>query len=143
MKKRVVKQELAKTSRHKNVFRNLIKDLFTYGTVKTTLAKAKSLKRNVDKLLSKIKDKNLSDLRILAKKLGDFTLSEKIVDYALKHKEKRRGGYVAVRRLAVRRGDSSVIAKVVLVDWVAKPLKIVKKPTAEKKVNKVKEEKRA
>lgn len=133
MKKRVFKEQLAKTSRNKYVFRNLIKDLFDHGVVNTTLAKAKSLKNSVDKLLASVKVGDLATTRLLAKKVGDFVLAQKMVDYSLKHSKKSgHSGYVSLERVKVRRGDGSVIARVALIFGDVKTLKTKAKETNKK-----------
>jgi large subunit ribosomal protein L17 len=134
MYKRVKLKKLGRTRSHRDaLIKNQLRSLFTVGYMTTTTIKAKSLKRNADRLIGKIKRAG-NDMvlgRVLESDLGLRLLSDAAVKYA-------RSGKAAVRMMKVgyRDGDNAQVSKVELVGYeaVKKPVKGKKKKTKSKEV---------
>ena len=96
------------------VLRNLMISLIKCGKIETTIAKAKYLSSNIEKLITKGKEKNLSNTRYLSSIIGHdnvnalYEISQKFFN--------RNGGYTRVVKTWVRYGDAS---KTAIVEFVA------------------------
>lgn len=111
---------------------NLLRSLVESGTVKTTTAKAKALKGEMESLIAKIKSNgevDLSTRRSLQNILGSTDLVKKFVDFAKKESTK-----VTMKKVGFRAGDNSEVS-VIEISGLAK--KEAKKTEGEKKEEKV------
>ncbi len=111
-------QKTNKLSRERNVRNALLKtlavSLIREGKIKTTEAKAKTLKPIVEKLVTKAKIGDLSAQRFITSKIGPTSTKKLINTIAIKYKE-RNGGYLRIIKLNDRKNDS---AKIVLLEFV-------------------------
>ncbi len=89
--------------------------LIKYGKIKMTLAKAKSVRIMVEKLITKAKQGDVSARREAYKVLGDRELVKTLFEMAPRFQE-RSGGYTRLTRIGVRKGDASPVA---LIEFVA------------------------
>jgi large subunit ribosomal protein L17 len=107
-----------KLKRDKNERKALIKGLMSAlvlkGKIKTTEAKAKAIKGEVDKLITKARKETLLAKRLLEKKLHPAAI-EKLVKEIAPRFSKRQGGYTRIIKLERRVGDN---AQVVIMEWV-------------------------
>ncbi len=106
------------------MLKNLCVSLIKNNYLETTLAKAKDLKRVMDKLITRAKRGNtLHNRRILMKKLyessvnvtQDLTKSKSIVDQLFEiasQYEKRTSGYISLLKCGIRSSDCSQMARV-------------------------------
>jgi large subunit ribosomal protein L17 len=98
----------------KALLRVLVNNFFMYEKIKTTEAKAKELRSIAEKMITKAKNINLANRRLLARDLTP-KMTIKIVDeIAPKYKE-RQGGYTRIIKLGPRNSDS---AKMVIIELV-------------------------
>jgi len=113
--------------------RQLLTSLVFSGKVVTTEAKAKALKREIDRLISRSKNLSLVTRR---KALALFTkksAAQKFIDQIVPQFSRRIGGYVRVVKLSYRRGDRAPQARVEFVEEIKSKVEEVKKVTEVKK----------
>lgn len=118
-------------NKRKTLFKNLINSLVVSGQIKTTEAKAKSIRRLVEKLITKGKQQTLHSRRLIAAFLQNQKAVNKIVDELGPLFKKRPGGFTRIIHLGNRRGDAAPMVRLELVE---KP--VVKVVTKEKNENK-------
>ncbi|MCI4463424.1 MAG: 50S ribosomal protein L17 [Caldisericum sp.] len=102
-------------SYRKSVLRNLATSLILNGRIETTEARAKEVRRIVDKLITKAKDDNLNTRRYAHSVLFDKEAVYKLFELAKEYKD-RPGGYTRILKLAkFRRGDGTPLVIIELV----------------------------
>jgi large subunit ribosomal protein L17 len=95
---------------------NLASALFKHELIKTTLAKAKTLRRVAEPLITRAKTDNLANRRLVFARLRDRDMVTKLfVELGPRYKA-RPGGYTRVLRCGFRAGDSAPMAYIELVD---------------------------
>jgi large subunit ribosomal protein L17 len=95
--------------------------LVEHGSIETTLPKAKELRPNFEKLISKARKGDLPNRRIIVSKLG-VPAAHKLVDQIAPAMQ-RTSGYLRIERTALRRGDNTQMARISFVDDInAKPV---------------------
>lgn len=117
-------------SQRKALFKNLINALIIHGQIKTTEAKAKAIRRLVEKLITKGKEQTLHARRLIAAFLQNKKAVNKIVDELAPLFKKRPGGFTRIIRLGERRGDRAPIVKLELIE---KPKKTKNENKGDKK----------
>lgn len=111
-------------SSRKALLKGLIGAVIQREKIETTLAKAKFLQPDLEKLISISKDDTLYSRRRLLKWFEDKKIVEKLLkDIGPRFKDKK-GGYTRIRRTDIRQGDSTQMVQVELVEG--------KKPEAKK-----------
>ena len=110
------------TAQRKALLRDLVTDLILNGSIQTTLAKAKELKRLADKMVTLGKQNTLASRRQAAKLVrpetdanGVYALNKLFDEIAPRFAE-RNGGYTRVIKLGVRRGDAAELAVIQFVE---------------------------
>lgn len=104
-----------KVGPRKALLRNLAVSLVLYEKIKTTKAKAKTLRPIVERLITKGKANTLAGRRALLKYLYKETAVKKIMeDLAPRYKD-RKGGYTRIMNLGRRAGDAAEIVQIELV----------------------------
>lgn len=98
------------------LFKDLIKGLILNEQIKTTEAKAKTIKRLIDKLMTKAKKGSLSQRRQVLAFLTDKKAVHKLFDVLAPRTKKRTSGFTRLVRLQRRRGDNTLMARVEFVD---------------------------
>ena len=98
---------------------NLAAALFRHELIKTTLAKAKALRRVAEPLITRAKNDTLANRRLVFARLRDRDMVTKLfADLGPRYKA-RAGGYTRVLRCGFRAGDSAPMAYIELVDRAA------------------------
>lgn len=126
-------------AQRKSLYRGLIRSFFVRGRIRTTVAKAKAIKPQVEKLISLAKADNLITRRIIIPLLGrDPSAIRFCYEVGLFFKT-RPGGYTRLARLGPRLGDGSEMAVLELTGKPdsAKEKSPLKKPPV-KKINRPK-----
>ena len=95
---------------------NLAVALLTHEQIKTTLPKAKELRRFADRIITLGKRGNLHSRRRAAAVLGDDRMVAKLFDTLAERYRERQGGYTRVLKAGFRYGDSAPMAIIELVD---------------------------
>ncbi len=117
--RRKTKHFSRKSNPRKALLRGLVCSLVECGRIKTTITKAKELRRHVEKAITLGKTGNLNARRVL---LADFpnkaTVETIMSDLAVRFKE-RAGGYTRILKLSNRPGDCAPQAFIEFVDYDA------------------------
>ena len=110
-------RSLNRTSSHrKAMFSNMANSLFLHEQIKTTLPKAKELRRFAEPLITLSKSASVSNRRIAFAKLRDRDMVGKLFDDLGPHFKDRPGGYLRILKCGFRAGDNAPMAYVQLVD---------------------------
>ena len=137
MKKHIFGRKFKRdVNERKALFKGLMSSLVLNEKIETTESKAKAIKAEVDKLVTRAKKDTVLARRLLSPKLSPDALEKMISDIAPRF-SKRQGGYTKMVRLGKRFGDDS---SMVLIEWTEQR-QIVETPknvSQEKKEVKVK-----
>lgn len=110
-------RKLNRTSSHRQaMFRNMANSLLRHEVIKTTLPKAKELRRVVEPLITLGKKPNLSNRRLAFNRLRDREIVVKIFDELGPRYANRNGGYLRILKCGFRNGDNAPLAFVELLD---------------------------
>ena len=117
MRHRKSGRRLGRTSSHrKAMFRNMAASLLRHETIKTTLPKAKELRRVVEPLITLAKEDGVAKRRLAFDRLRDKEAVGKLFkDIGPRFKD-RPGGYLRILKTGPRPGDAAPMAIVQLVD---------------------------
>jgi large subunit ribosomal protein L17 len=91
--------------------------LVTHQSITTTLARAKEMRRPMEKLITLAKKGGLANRRSVIARLDNIELGNKLVD-AVAPQVKRDSGYLRIERAGLRRGDNAEMAKISFVDTI-------------------------
>ena len=105
-----------KKSYRESMMRNLATSLLLYEKIDTTDAKAKDLKKVIEKIIIKAKKGNISNKRYIYSQLFDKNASKKLLEEIVPRYKERNSGFVTLVRLGRRIGDNSAITRVELID---------------------------
>ena len=117
MRHRKSGRRLGRNSSHrKAMFRNMATSMFKHETIRTTLPKAKELRRVVEPLITLAKEDSVANRRIAFSRIRDKAVVGKLfTDLGPRYKE-RPGGYMRILKCGYRTGDKAPMAYVELVD---------------------------
>jgi len=117
MRHRKSGRQLNRNSSHrKAMFKNMATSLFEHEVIKTTLPKAKELRRVAEPLITLAKEDSVANRRLAFSRLRDKAAVGKLFsDLGPRYKE-RPGGYLRILKCGYRTGDSAPMAYVELVD---------------------------
>jgi large subunit ribosomal protein L17 len=117
MRHRNAGRKLSRTSSHrKAMFSNMCSSLIEHELIKTTLAKAKELRRYVEPLITVSKSDSVSSRRFVFNTLRSKSAVGKLFTTLGPRYIERPGGYVRVLKCGFRAGDNAPMAIVELVD---------------------------
>ena len=117
MKHNIKNKKLNKTSSHrKAMFMNMSNALIKHEQITTTLAKAKELRRFVEKIVTLGKKGDLLSRRKAVSILQDQKMSKKVFDVLAERYKNRAGGYTRIIKLGNRYGDNAPTAVIEFVD---------------------------
>ena len=117
MRHRKSGRQLNRTSSHrKAMFRNMAVSLFRHEIIRTTLAKAKELRRTAEPLITLAKNDSVAKRRLAFARLRDRDIVQKLFGEIAPRYQERPGGYLRILKCGVRAGDSAPMAIVELVD---------------------------
>ncbi len=110
-------RKLNRSSSHRiAMFRNMSNSLLRHEIIKTTLPKAKELRRIVEPMITLGKKPSLSNRRLAFSRLRDREMVTKLFSELGPRYEKRPGGYLRVLKYGFRKGDNAPMALVELID---------------------------
>lgn len=110
-------RKLSRTSSHRAaMFRNMTNSLLRHERIKTTLPKAKELRRYVEPMITLGKSATLSNKRQAFNKLRDREIVSKLFSELGQRYSIRPGGYTRILKCGYRKGDNAPMAIVELVD---------------------------
>ena len=117
MKHNIKNKKLNKTSSHrKAMFMNMSNALIKHEQITTTLAKAKELRRFVEKIVTLGKKGDLQSRRKAISILKDQKMSKKVFDVFAERYKARAGGYTRIIKLGNRFGDNAPTAVIEFID---------------------------
>tara|TARA_B100000575_G_C22765782_1_gene455318 strand:- start:65 stop:502 length:438 start_codon:yes stop_codon:yes gene_type:complete len=117
MKHNIKNKKLNKTSSHrKAMFMNMSNALIKHEQITTTLAKAKELRRFIEKIVTLGKKGDLLSRRKSISVLQDKKMSKKVFDILAERYKNRNGGYTRIIKLGNRFGDNAPTAVIEFVD---------------------------
>jgi len=110
-------RQLNRNSSHrKAMFQNMVNSLFKHELIKTTLPKAKELRRFAEPLITLGKEDSVANRRLAFSRMRDKDMVGKLfTDLSPRYKE-RPGGYLRIMKCGFRPGDAAPMAYVELVD---------------------------
>lgn len=121
MKKKVFGRYFSRSRKAREaLFKSLMKALILHGKINTTLAKAKAIQPDVEKLVTLAKKDSTSKEREVASFLrADRALTEKLTKQIVPSFKERKGGFTRIIKLPVRKGDSAEMARIEWTDQIA------------------------
>ena len=110
-------RKLNRTSSHRiAMLRNMANSLFTHEAIRTTLPKAKELRRVAEPLITLSKNPTVANRRLAFDRLRDRDVVVKLFDELGPRYKARNGGYLRILKFGFRQGDNAPMALVELVD---------------------------
>jgi large subunit ribosomal protein L17 len=117
MRHRLGLRKLNRTSSHRlALLRNMTNSLLKHESIKTTLPKAKELRRVVEPMITLGKKPTLANRRLAFNRLRDRGMVVKLFNELGPRFAKRSGGYVRILKFGFRRGDNAPMALVEFLD---------------------------
>jgi large subunit ribosomal protein L17 len=115
-------RKLNRTSSHRlAMLRNMSNSLLRHERIKTTLPKAKELRRVVEPLITLAKEPTVANRRLAFNRLRDREMVVKLFDELGPRYKTRNGGYTRILKFGFRVGDNAPMALMELVDRQEKP----------------------
>jgi large subunit ribosomal protein L17 len=112
-------RKLNRTSSHRlAMLRNMTVSLLRHEEIRTTLPKAKELRRVVEPMITLGKSPSLANRRLAFDRLRDRDIVEKLFGDLGPRYAKRNGGYLRILKAGFRKGDNAPLALVSLMDRV-------------------------
>ena len=109
--------KLNRNSSHRQaMFRNMATSLFAHELIKTTLPKAKALRRVAEPLITLAKEDSVANRRLAFARLRDKSVVNKLFEDLGPRFKQRPGGYMRVLKAGFRKNDNAPLAIVQLVD---------------------------
>ena len=110
-------RNLSRTSSHrKAMFKNMMVSLIRHEMIKTTVPKAKELRRFIEPLITLAKEDSLHGRRLAYTRLRDREMVTKLFNEIGPFFKTRPGGYLRILKCDFRKGDNAPMAIVELVD---------------------------
>jgi large subunit ribosomal protein L17 len=110
-------RKLNRTSSHRlAMLRNMTNSLLRHEAIKTTLPKAKELRRVVEPIITLGKKPSLANRRLAFNRLRDREMVVKVFDELGPRYASRNGGYLRILKFGFRVGDNAPMALVELMD---------------------------
>ncbi|MER5350450.1 50S ribosomal protein L17 [Kitasatospora sp. NPDC002551] len=94
----------------------LARELFQYGRITTTEAKARRLRPLAEKLITKAKKGDIHNRRLVRKTITDISVLHTLFTEIAPRYENRPGGYTRITKIGPRRGDNAPMAVIELVE---------------------------
>ena len=121
MRHRKSGRKFNRTSAHrKAMFKNMAASLFEHEIIRTTLPKAKELRRHAEPLITLAKEDTVANRRLAFARLGNNSRARGVVTKLFEELgpryKNRNGGYLRILKCGYRPGDNAPMAYVELVD---------------------------
>jgi len=117
---RIVKKFGRSTSHRKALMSSLVTNLILQSSIKTTLAKAKQVRKDAEKIVTLARKGTLAARRLAASRLQSPAAVQVLFDSVVPLMVGRPGGYTRILKTGTRRGDASEMC---LLQWVVLPVK--------------------
>lgn len=117
MRHRKSGRSLSRPSSHRHaMLRNMTQSLFRHELIRTTLPKAKELRRVAEPLITLAKQDSVANRRLAFDRLRDRAVVTKLFNELGPRYQERPGGYVRILKCGFRPGDAAPMAYIELVD---------------------------
>ena len=117
MRHRKSGRKFNRNSSHRTaMMRNLASSIIVHESVKTTLAKAKEIRRFLEPLITLSKENSVANQRLAFSRLRNREAVAKLFDELGPRFKDRPGGYLRILKIGYRAGDKSPIAQIELVE---------------------------
>lgn len=117
MRHRKIGRQLSRNSSHrKATLQSLTVSLLRHEGIKTTVAKAKELRRVAEPLITRAKEDSVHNRRLAFSRLRDDEVVAKLFTELAPRYQSRPGGYLRIIKCGYRAGDNAPMAYVELVD---------------------------
>jgi large subunit ribosomal protein L17 len=117
MRHKVAGRRLGRTTSHrKAAMQNMAVSLFKHELIRTTVPKAKELRRVAEPLITRAKEDSVANRRIAFSRLRDRDAVQKLFNEIGPRFKARPGGYMRILRCGFRPGDNAPMAYVELLD---------------------------
>lgn len=103
------------TDQRRALRRGLMKALIEHQSITTTLARAKEIRRDTEKLITIAKHGGLANRRLLIARLDDIKAADLLMD-VIAPQIKRDSGYLRIERAGFRKGDNTEMGTISFVD---------------------------
>jgi large subunit ribosomal protein L17 len=131
--RRLVKHFSRKSGPLKALIRGLMVSLVEHGRIKTTVTRAKEVRRHIEKVVTLGRKGDLNSTRLVIAKLANKDLGLDLVKNIAPRFKDRPGGYTRVIKIGRRPGDTAEMAFLEFVDYDYKAKEAPKKATKEDK----------
>src|SRR6266704_463112 len=122
-------RQLSRNSSHRHaLLRNMASSLLRHETIRTTVPKAKELRRVVEPLITLAKIDSLGKRRLAFSRLRDIAIVEKLFTDLGPRFKARAGGYTRILKMEPRPGDSADMALMQLVEAAVVPAAKAEEP---------------
>ena len=121
------------TDQRQALIMSLAESLVKYGSIETTLTKAKAVVPYVEQLITKAKIGDLHNRRLVISGLQTIESAHKLVDEIAPKLKGRNSGHLKIEKTGMRRGDNAETAKISFVDDLTKNEETVKPKDVETK----------
>jgi large subunit ribosomal protein L17 len=98
------------------MFKNMASSLFRHELIRTTVPKAKELRKVVEPLITKAKTDSVANRRLVFDRIRDRDMVTKLFNELGPRYKERPGGYIRILKCGYRTGDKAPMAYVELVD---------------------------
>src|ERR1700753_4489434 len=117
MRHRTSGRQLSRNASHRHaMLRNMATSLLQHETIRTTVPKAKELRRVVEPLITLAKVDSMAQRRLAFSRLRDTAVVDKLFDDLGPRFKARAGGYTRILKMEPRPGDTADMALVSLVE---------------------------
>lgn len=117
MRHRQSGRQLGRNSSHRQaMFKNMAVSLLRHEIIKTTLPKAKELRRVVEPMITRGKEDTVANRRIIFARTRDNEVTAKLFTEIGPRYQDRPGGYIRILKCGFRTGDKAPMAYVELID---------------------------
>ena len=117
MRHRLGLRKLNRTSSHREaMLRNMTNSLLRHEVIKTTLPKAKELRRVAERIITLGKTASVANRRLAFSRLRDRDMVVKLFDELGPRYAARNGGYLRILKNGFRQGDNAPMAYIELMD---------------------------
>ncbi|MBR3177782.1 50S ribosomal protein L17 [Candidatus Saccharibacteria bacterium] len=114
------------TDQRRALTRGLMCSLIKYQSITTTLARAKEIRRETEKLITRAKSGSLADRRIIISRLNDIDTANLLID-VVAPQITRDSGYFRIEHAENRKGDNAEMGTISFVDTINLEQKSAKK----------------
>ncbi|QQG46738.1 MAG: 50S ribosomal protein L17 [Candidatus Azosocius agrarius] len=116
MRHRKIGRSLSRTSSHRKLmFRNMAISIIKYEIIKTTVAKAKEVRRILEPLITISKKDSVKNRRLIFSRLNNKKIMDKIFSLGNRFLN-RPGGYLRIIKFGYRKGDAAPMAVIALLN---------------------------